>query len=120
MINPLRALTYSAWLTAQVVRGALVLAKDVVTPGVAMNPAIVKLPLRCHTDLEISLMASSITITPGTVTLGVAAADGGTPPTLFVHAIYGEDVKEVLGSLRHMEDRVLTMTRGRADREAGS
>jgi multicomponent Na+:H+ antiporter subunit E len=114
MINPLRIGAYAAWLAAEVVRGALVLARDVVTPGAAMSPAIVELPLRCHTDLEISLMASSVTITPGTVTIGVAAADGGTPPTLFVHAIYGKDADQVVGSLRDMEDRVLTMTRGGA------
>lgn len=114
MINPIRVLGYSAWLGKEIVVGALAIAKDAVTPGVAMDPAIVELPLRCRTDLEVSLMASSITITPGTVTLGVAAAHGDTPPTLFVHAIYGSDVDEVLGSLHDMEDRLLTMTRGRA------
>jgi multicomponent Na+:H+ antiporter subunit E len=114
MINPLRVIGYVAWVAKEIVVGALDIAKDAVTPGVAMDPAIVQLPLRCHTDLEVSLMASSITITPGTVTLGVAAADGDSPATLFVHAIYGSDADEVLEGLRDMEDRLLTMTRGRA------
>lgn len=114
MINPLRVVGYAAWIGKEIVVGAVDIAKDALTPGVAMDPAIVELPLRCRTDLEISLMASSITITPGTVVLGVAAADGGTPPTLFVHAIYGSDADGVLEGLRDMEDRLLKMTRGRA------
>lgn len=114
MINPLRVVVYASWLGKEIVVGALDIAKEAFTPGVAMNPVIVELPLRCHTDLEVSLMASSITITPGTVTLGVAAGDEHTPPTLFVHAIYGADAGAVLEGLRDMEDRLLTMTRGRA------
>lgn len=114
MINPLRALGYAGWIGVEIVRGALTIARDVATPGTAMSPAIVELPLRCVTDLEVSLMASSITITPGTVTLGIAAAAGQTPPTLFVHAIYGQDPDGVRADLRDMEQRLLTMTRGKA------
>lgn len=114
MINPLRAVVYAGWIGGEILRGALTIARDVATPGTAMAPAIVELPLRCVTDLEISLMASSITITPGTVTLGIAAARGEKPPTLFVHAIYGQDPDEVWADLRDMEQRLLTMTRGRA------
>lgn len=114
MINPLRALVYAGWIGGEIVKGALTIARDVATPGTAMSPAVVELPLRCVTDLEISLMASSITITPGTVTLGIAAAEGETPPTLFVHAIYGQDADELRADLRDMEQRLLTMTRGKA------
>ncbi|WP_238154309.1 Na+/H+ antiporter subunit E [Ornithinimicrobium sufpigmenti] len=113
MINPLRMVGYAAWIAKEIMVGAVDIAKDALTPGVAMDPAIVELPLRCRTDLEVSLMASSITITPGTVTLGVAPGDARHPPTLFVHAIYGSDPDEVLQGLRDMEDRLLAMTRGR-------
>ena len=113
MINPLRVLVYGGWISAEIFMGAVAIAKDALTPGSGMTPVIVELPLRCRTDLEVSLMASSITITPGTVTLGIAAAQGAHPPTLFVHAIYGADVDGVREGLRDMEQRLLTMTRGR-------
>ncbi|MFB9731585.1 MULTISPECIES: Na+/H+ antiporter subunit E [Ornithinimicrobium] len=112
MMNPLRVLGYAVWLTGEIVKGALDVAKDAVLPGVDMQPAILELPLRCSTDLEISVMASSITITPGTITVGIASAAGTTPPTLFVHAIYASDPEEIRTGLRHMEDRVLRTTRG--------
>jgi multicomponent Na+:H+ antiporter subunit E len=111
-MNPVRVLTYGAWLTVEIVKGALEVAKDAVLPGVDMEPAILELPLRCSTDLEISVMASSITITPGTITVGIASAAGSTPPTLFVHAIYAHHPEEIRTGLRGMEDQVLRMTRG--------
>jgi multicomponent Na+:H+ antiporter subunit E len=113
MMNPLRVVSYSVWIFLEVVKGALHVGRDAVTPGVDMQPAILELPLRCTTDLEISVMASSITITPGTITVGIASAAGTTPPTLYVHTIYAADPEAVRAGLREMEDRVLTLTRGR-------
>lgn len=121
MINPLRVAAFASWLTVQIVKGAVDVAKDALLPGVDMQPAILELPLRCTTDLEISVMASSITITPGTITVGIASAAGAAPPTLYVHAIYADDPEAVRADLRDMEDRVLTMTRGPARaREGGA
>ena len=113
MINPLRVVSYAVWLTVQIVKGALDVARDAVLPGVDMQPAILELRLRCTTDLEVSIMASSITITPGTITVGIASAAHGVPPTLYVHAIYAADPEAVRAGLHEMEDHVLTMTRGR-------
>lgn len=112
MMNPLRVLPYGTWLTLEIVRGGLRVGRDAISPGLDMQPAILELPLRCTTDLEISIMASSITITPGTITVGIAGAAGATPPTLYVHAIYAHDPQGTRDGLRDMEDRVLRMTRG--------
>lgn len=112
MISPLHALSYTGFIVAEVIKGAVHVARDVMTPGLDVSPAIVELPLRCETDLEISLMASSITITPGTVTIGIAPAVDDRPPTLFVHALHGQDADEVLAGLHDMEHRLLKMTRG--------
>ena len=120
MINPLRVVAYSTWLGVQIVKGSLDVARDAVLPGVDMQPAILELPLRCTTDLEVSVMASSITITPGTITVGIAGAAGSTPPTLYVHAIYAADPEAVRADLRDMEDHVLTMVRGRGWARGGS
>ncbi|PZU43664.1 MAG: sodium:proton antiporter [Arsenicicoccus sp.] len=121
ILNPFRTTVYGGWLASEVIRGALRIGADVITPGLRMSPAIVALPLHCETDLEISTMASSITITPGTVTVGIAPRTGDTPPTLYVHTLYCEDRESVVAELRDMERRLLVMTRGRpaSDRTRG-
>ena len=57
-------------------------------------------------------MASSITITPGTLTVGIAPAGEHTPPTLYVHSMYTPDRAATIAGLRDMEQRLLRMTRG--------
>jgi multicomponent Na+:H+ antiporter subunit E len=113
------AVLYLGYIVVEITRGAANVARDAFTPGLGSRPQIVELPLRCRTDMEITLLASSITITPGTMTVGIAPAapDGSSPPCLYVHGMYADDRQDLLDSLRDMERRLLRMTRGR--REAG-
>lgn len=112
MIRPWSTLRYAVWITAEIVSGAVRIARtDLRGPG-DLSPAVLELPLRCRTDLEITLMASSITITPGTLTVGIAPGAPDRPATLFVHALYAADPDAVRAGLRDMEDRLLRMTRG--------
>lgn len=102
---------YLAYLTRHIVSGSWQVVRSAFTRGGLAKPAIVELPLRCASDLEISVFASSITITPGTLVLGVAAADGDTPPTLFVHSLYDNDRRRVIAGLRELETYVLRAVR---------
>lgn len=105
-------LAYLAWMTWQVVSLSVHLGRDVLTPGLDITPRIVRHPVGGATDLEVTLFASSITITPGTLVLGIAPPVGDAPRTLYVHAMYGADEVEVLRGLADMERRLLRMTRG--------
>ncbi len=116
MTNPLQAVSYTFYIVRAIVTGTLTVALDAFSPGKGVTPMIVELPLECSTDLEITLMASSITITPGTLTLGIAPSDGGTPATLFVHSMYTVRREDTIASLREMEQRLLRMTRGKGGR----
>lgn len=107
------AVAYLGWLIGQVVYLAAYLGRDVFTPGLRITPRIVKYSLRGTTDLEVTLLASSITMTPGTLVLGIAPAIEGQPRALFVQALYGEDEAKVMTGLGDMERRLLRMTRGR-------
>ena len=107
------ALVYAPWLVWHLTVSVLRLAADVGTPGSAQRPRIVKLPLDDLTDLEVTLLTSSITITPGTLVLGVSPADGEQPPAAFVQALFGEDEEDVHADLVAMRAHVLAATRGR-------
>ncbi|MGI8946493.1 MAG: Na+/H+ antiporter subunit E [Ornithinimicrobium sp.] len=117
MIHPLNAVRYFGFITWEVLSGAVTVAVDAFTPGKGATPMIVELPLRCTTDFEVTTMASSITITPGTITVGITPATGPAPATLFVHSMYVAEREDVLEGLHDMERRLLLMTRGKeADR----
>lgn len=112
MIRIWYAAGYLAFILAEVVAGSLRVAAAALGLGTGSTPSIVELPLRCRSDLEITAMSSSITITPGTLVLGTAAATAQSPPTLFVHDMFGRSRQETLAGLRDMERRLLLVTRG--------
>lgn len=111
MINPLQAILYSGWVAKEVITGAIDVGIDALTPGKFATPMIIEYPLHCRSDFEITAMASSITITPGTITVGIAPRTGPAPATLFVHSMYGRSADEVMESLQDMERRLLKVTR---------
>lgn len=112
MINPLRLIPYLLWLLKEILSGTWDVMSNLFKGGDYGRPMIVQLPLRCVTDIEITSMAQSITITPGTLVVATAAGTSKTPPTLFVHSLFGEDEQDVLDGLYDMEDRLLKALRG--------
>lgn len=107
---------YAPWLAWQLAVSVVRLAAEVCTPGPIQRPRIVKLSLRDLTDLEVTLLTSSITITPGTLVLGVSTQEGPEPRAAFVQSLFGEDEAAVHADLEGMRARVLAATRGGGDR----
>jgi len=78
-------------------------AYEVITPKLYMHPAIVAVPLDLKKDLEITLLANLITLTPGTLSLEVSE----DMRTLYVHGMYVDDVEEFRQSIKQgFEKRV--------------
>lgn len=103
---------YLVWLILEVLKQAAKLAWDVVTPGLRISPSIVEFPLHATTRLEIAAIESSITVTPGTLTLGVYEPPDGGPKSLFVHFLYAHTHEAAMAELEDMERRLLRATRG--------
>jgi multicomponent Na+:H+ antiporter subunit E len=104
---------YVIWLALEVLRQSVRLARDVLTPGLQIAPSIIEFPLRASSRLELAAIESSITITPGTLTLGVYDPKDGTPKSLFVHFLYAHTHEGAVAELEAMEARLLKATRGR-------
>lgn len=109
---------YVPWLLWQLAVAALRLGVDVCTPGSAQQPRIVKLPMPGFTDAEVTLLTSSITITPATVVVGIAPASDAGPRAAFVQALFGADETALMESLERMQEKVLLATRGRGSAPA--
>lgn len=102
------AIGYSAWLAGQVLVAATDVIVDTLRIKQKQQPVLIGLPLRVHSDLDVTLFAESITMTPGTLVCGVRAVDGpGDCTRLFiVHAIFGNDLPALYDSLYDMEERL--------------
>lgn len=80
----------------ELVAANLRVAYDVLTPQDHMQPGIVAVPLDLETDLQITLLATCITLTPGTLSLHISE----DRRTLFVHAMYIDDPETLVHEIK--------------------
>jgi len=71
-----------AW---EMIKANVDLAYRTLHPKLPINPGIVKIPTDIKSDLGIAMLANSITLTPGTITVDVDAEDVGN--MLYIHWI---------------------------------
>jgi len=92
----------------ELVKANIEVAYDVITPKHYMKPGIVKIPLTANTDLEITLLANLISLTPGTLSLDVS----DDRKVLYVHAMYVKDREQfILGIKNGFEKKLLEIIR---------
>ena len=103
---PIRLVLFTLWFAGQIVQSSWTVLVDILTPGLATTPRVVRMPLDSRTDLHVALIGVLITLTPGTLTLGVVAHDQDGQ-ALLVHSMYHQDTESALADLRDMERRML-------------
>lgn len=114
MTRLIHGISYVCYILWAIVTGSATVVSRLFLPNQQYaHPMIVEVPLRCVTDLEVTLFASSITITPGTLVTAIAAGTSKQPPVFFVHALFEDSEESALEGLYDMESRLLAMTRGR-------
>lgn len=87
-LSKIRAVAgFILFFARELVLANLRVAHDVLTPRHHMTPGIVAVPLDVESDLEITVLATIITLTPGTLSLHVT----DDRRTLYVHAMYIDD-----------------------------
>jgi multicomponent Na+:H+ antiporter subunit E len=98
---------FTVW---ELILANLRVAHDVMTPSYYMRPGIIAIPLDARTDLEITLLANLITLTPGTLSLDVSA----DRRVLYIHVMYidNDDIEAVRRNIKDgFERRVLEVLR---------
>ena len=85
-----RALVYWVWLTIEIVKSNISVARLILDPKLPIHPVLVTVKAGQRSELGQVIYANSITLTPGTVSIRV---DNNT---ILVHAVaksYAEDVE---------------------------
>lgn len=113
---------FGLWFFLAVCRSTGQVLLDVLTPGQRATPRVVQLPLVSDHDIDATVLGILITLTPGTLTLGLVDPRPGQQPNpgddphparraLIVHAMYDADEDAAVTSLREMESRMLRVLR---------
>lgn len=83
-------------------------ALDVMNPLPQMRPGVIGIPLDAETDLEITMLANVISLTPGTLSLDVSE----DRKTLYIHAMYVLNPDDLRKEIKDgLEKRLLELLR---------
>ncbi|MGJ1269416.1 Na+/H+ antiporter subunit E [Sphingobacterium spiritivorum] len=83
-------------------------AYDVITPKYFFKPGIIRYPLNARTDFEINLLATIISLTPGTLILDIS----DDKSALYIHVMYLKDKDKFIAQLKNgFERRLLEIIR---------
>lgn len=100
--------SFLAYFLKEMLLANLRVAYDVITPTYYMRPAVVAIPLEAKTDVEITLLAMVITLTPGTLSLDVST----DRKVLYIHAMFAADPEELRREIKQgFERRLLELLR---------
>lgn len=96
--HPLRFAAYIPWLAVQIVHSNLRVARAVLSRDMPISPTFLHRPPDVSGDHALTVLAASITLTPGTLTVDVA------PDEIFVHALDTRSAEDVRAGV--IPDRV--------------
>jgi multicomponent Na+:H+ antiporter subunit E len=103
-----RLIAFVGFYLRELLLANLRVAYDVVTPTHHMHPGIVAVPLDARSDVEITLLANLLTMTPGTLSMDIS--DDRT--TLYVHGMFVSDPEAFRREVKDgFERRVLELLR---------
>lgn len=95
-------LAFAALFVRELVIANAIVAYEVLTPGLRLEPGIVAVPTSCTTDIQMMMLANTLTMTPGTLSVEV---DTETRE-LYVHGLYVRSRESFVADVHRIE-RVL-------------
>ena len=103
-----KTINLAAYFFKELVISNLRVLWDVITPRHINRPGIIGVPLATRTDLEIFVVASLISLTPGTLSIDLSK----DRKTLFVHVMFLDDVEKTRQEIKNgLERRILEVMR---------
>ncbi|WP_406662224.1 Na+/H+ antiporter subunit E [Methanolobus sp. ZRKC3] len=99
-----KQIKYFSKLIVEIIKASIAVAKIIIQPNIDIKPGIISVPISAKTNVGITAIANTITLTPGTLTIDVS----DDRSTLYVHCIDIDDSDKVRDSIREeLEEYVL-------------
>ncbi len=103
ILQPIAAIRLVGLVTYDIVLANVTVARLVLGPTARLNPAFVQVPLALTQPLSISLLASIITMTPGTVSSELSLDN----KMLLVHALDCDDPEALVADIKQRYEKPL-------------
>lgn len=85
----------------ELLKSSFLVAREVLRPRLRVTPGVIALPLDARSDMEITVLANLISLTPGTLSLDVSS----DRKKLYIHAMFVDD-EEAEQTRAHIKRRL--------------
>jgi len=101
--KPLKFVFFLGLLLGDIIVSNIVVAKQVLGSPARLQPGFVAIPLDLTGALPITMLASTISLTPGTVSIEISEDQ----KTLYVHALHVADETMLVDRIKHRYEKPL-------------
>ncbi|MEM9021744.1 MAG: Na+/H+ antiporter subunit E [Planctomycetota bacterium] len=105
LINLGRFASYFLYI---LIKANLEVAWEIVTPQLGMKPRMIRYEVAGLSEVQLTTLASAITLTPGTLSADVDEAG----EYLYIHAMYAEKRDDAVADLDELRERLLRLVFG--------
>jgi multicomponent Na+:H+ antiporter subunit E len=118
MIRLINFIRYAAIFLRELVIANYQVTVLVLSPSLKIKPGFLSMPMRAETDFEVTSLANSITLTPGTISVHIP----DSRDAIVIHALdIGADADDVRHGIKtKLESNILRFTRPAGRREIES
>lgn len=96
-------LLFMSW---EIIKANLVTVKESLYAKSKLEPAVLKIPLTVNTDLQISILAIMISVTPGTLVMDIS----DDKKVMYIHVMHVNNKKEFIQEVKNkFEKRLLNI-----------
>jgi multicomponent Na+:H+ antiporter subunit E len=104
----LKLISFCFYFFYELLKANWEVAKEIITPTFYMEPGIVKMPLDAKSDIEITILANMITLTPGTLVIDISH----DKKVMYIHGMYVRDRDSFIDYIKNtLEKPLLKLTR---------
>lgn len=94
--RPLLLVPYGLRLIGDIVIANLHVARLILGPATPLRPAFVRMPIDLHDEFAVTLLASTVSLTPGTVSADISA----DRRSLLIHALDLDDADALVAQIK--------------------
>ncbi len=103
-----KTIGFAFYFLYEMIAANVQVAYDVITPNYFFKPGIIRYPLEATTDIEINLLSTMISMTPGTLILDISE----DKKSLFIHVMYLRDRDRFIAQIKKgFEHKLLEILR---------
>ncbi len=100
-----RAIVFVGYFFRLLVVSNLQIAKEILTPGLSIQPRVIRYEVTGLGPFSIVTFANAITLTPGTLVVDVRHNSDGRS-FLYIHSLFAEDRQATIRSLDELRERM--------------